>query len=36
MALTILPMRVGFTLPSLEIINPEEGANNKNTIINGS
>lgn len=35
-ALTILPIMVGFTLPSLETIKPEDGANNRNTIINGS
>jgi hypothetical protein len=35
-ALTILPIMVGFTLPNLETIKPEDGANNRNTIINGS
>ena len=32
----MLPIRVGFTLPSLDTIKPEDGANNKNTIMNGS
>ncbi len=27
---------VGLTLPILEIMNPEDGAKSKNTIINGS
>jgi hypothetical protein len=31
----ILPIIVGFVFPSLEIIKPEEGANNRNTIIKG-
>lgn len=36
MAVITLPRMVGLTFPSLEIIIPDDGANNKNTIINGS
>ena len=32
----MLPKMVGFAFPSLEIIKPDDGANIKNTIINGS
>jgi len=34
--LIIVPISVGFIFPNLEITKPEEGANNRNTIINGS
>lgn len=34
--LIALPRMVGRIFPSLEIINPDEGANNKKTTINGS
>jgi hypothetical protein len=34
--LIIVPISVGFRFPNLDIIKPEEGANNRNTIINGS
>ena len=34
--LIALPRIVGLIFPSLEIINPDDGANNKKTTINGS
>jgi hypothetical protein len=34
--LITLPRMVGLIFPSLEIMNPDDGANNKNTTIKGS